>query len=241
MFSSDRGHIHHRLMDRGLSHKGAVLALYGIAIVLAGVAVALFHSDAGQTLAFSGAVAAIAALLLIAGGYLRFGKGKELAADRRSNLGMRTAVRRAGEQIRKAEELEAIWEAVREVAVELKASCASLLVVVTNGSVRRTEFSWGFDEAPSGMLQARFSLLGERPDEGCIVLGFSDGRQRLGGPGLALMPREHRRAWRPSSSSRSPRDVSLGFLRGRYMKRIISHHGISGSEGRPLRPQGGQG
>ncbi len=79
MFSSDRGHIHHRLMDRGLSHKGTVLALYGIAVVLGGVAVALYHSDAEQTLAYGGAILAIAVMLLVAAGYIPFGQGSEAA------------------------------------------------------------------------------------------------------------------------------------------------------------------
>ena len=179
MFSSDQGHIHHRLMARGLSHRTTVLALYGIAIVLSGVAVGLFHSDAEQTLAFGGAVVAIAAMLLIAAGYVRFDRGRKLLVDRKQNLGMRAAVREAGERLRKAEEVEGIWEAVREAGLALQASCVGLVVVAGNGTVRRSGFSHGFDEAPSSLLRARFSLLGERPDEGYVELGFSDGRRTV--------------------------------------------------------------
>jgi hypothetical protein len=53
------------------------------------------------------------------------------------------------------------------------------LVVVGNGTVRRSEFSEGFDEAPSTVPRARFSLPGERPDEGSIELGFDDGRRTV--------------------------------------------------------------
>jgi len=38
LFLPDRGHIHHRLLDIGLSHKRAVLTLYGLAGILAGAA-----------------------------------------------------------------------------------------------------------------------------------------------------------------------------------------------------------
>ena len=38
-FKSDRGHIHHRLLDAGMSHRKAVLLLYGVCCVLTGVAV----------------------------------------------------------------------------------------------------------------------------------------------------------------------------------------------------------
>ena len=34
-FSPDRGHIHHRLLDLGLSHRQTVLVIYGICLALA--------------------------------------------------------------------------------------------------------------------------------------------------------------------------------------------------------------
>jgi UDP-GlcNAc:undecaprenyl-phosphate GlcNAc-1-phosphate transferase len=40
-FSADRGHFHHRLLDLGLSHRQAVLLIYGICIVLAALSLAL--------------------------------------------------------------------------------------------------------------------------------------------------------------------------------------------------------
>jgi len=88
-------------------------------------------------------------------------------------------VRKAGEKLKRAESAEAIWEVVRETAGELKASCVALVVVVRNGTVRRSEFSWGYDQASSSLLRARFSLLGERPDEGYVELGFGDGRRTV--------------------------------------------------------------
>ena len=179
MFSSDRGHIHHRLMARGLSHRATVLALYGITVVLSGVAVALFHSDAQQTVAYAGAVAAIAAMLLVTAGYVRFDQTRLLLSDRKNNLAMRAAVRLAGEQLRRAPDPETIWKVVQEVVPALGASCATLTVVARNGTVRTSEFSWGFDEAPESVLRARFSLLGERPDDGRLELGFTDGRRTV--------------------------------------------------------------
>ena len=179
IFSSDAGHIHHRLMARGLSHRATVLALYGIAVVLAAVAVALFHSDAEQTIAFAGAIAAIAVMLLISAGYVRFDQGRKLLSDRKNNLAMRAAVRRAGEQLKQAQDPDAIWRVVQGTVPALQASCAALTVVARNGTVKTSEYSWGFDEAPSTVLRARFSLLGERPDDGRLELGFTDGRRTV--------------------------------------------------------------
>ena len=41
VFLPDRGHLHHRLLDAGLSHRGAVLSLYACALVMAGAALVL--------------------------------------------------------------------------------------------------------------------------------------------------------------------------------------------------------
>jgi UDP-GlcNAc:undecaprenyl-phosphate/decaprenyl-phosphate GlcNAc-1-phosphate transferase len=49
-FSSDRGHFHHRLLDLGLSHRKAVLVIYGLCVVLAVLSLAL--SGRGQISAF---------------------------------------------------------------------------------------------------------------------------------------------------------------------------------------------
>lgn len=44
IMSPDRGHLHHRLVDMGFSHKQAVLIIYAICIVLGAVAVLSFKS-----------------------------------------------------------------------------------------------------------------------------------------------------------------------------------------------------
>jgi UDP-GlcNAc:undecaprenyl-phosphate GlcNAc-1-phosphate transferase len=53
-FAPDRGHIHHRLLDMGLSHRNTVLVIYGVCIVLAGLSLTL--SGRGQIYAFLGLV-----------------------------------------------------------------------------------------------------------------------------------------------------------------------------------------
>ncbi len=41
IFSADRGHVHHRLLDLGLTHRRAVMILYAVSSVLAGGAIAV--------------------------------------------------------------------------------------------------------------------------------------------------------------------------------------------------------
>ena len=53
-FAPDRGHIHHRLLDLGLSHRNTVLVIYGVCILLAVLSLGL--SVNGQMYAFLGLV-----------------------------------------------------------------------------------------------------------------------------------------------------------------------------------------
>jgi len=62
-FSPDRGHLHHRLLDVGLSHRQTVVLIYGICIVLA--VLALLLSGATQIYAFAGVFVASGFVLFI--------------------------------------------------------------------------------------------------------------------------------------------------------------------------------
>jgi len=61
IFSADQDHIHHKLLRAGFSHRGAVLALYGLALVLALAAIGLRFLSAP-----AGGVAVVIAALLLA-------------------------------------------------------------------------------------------------------------------------------------------------------------------------------
>jgi UDP-GlcNAc:undecaprenyl-phosphate GlcNAc-1-phosphate transferase len=57
-FEPDRGHLHHRLLDLGLSHRGAVLLIYAMSIGLGLAGLVLSSSGAGPLYAFLGVVIA---------------------------------------------------------------------------------------------------------------------------------------------------------------------------------------
>ena len=62
-FSPDRGHIHHRLLDLGLSHRNTVLVIYAVCLALAGLSLGL--SGTGQLYAFLGLVVIFGLALLV--------------------------------------------------------------------------------------------------------------------------------------------------------------------------------
>jgi len=55
IFSADREHIHHRLLARGLSHRQAVLVLYGLSLVLCAFALGIsFANNVGTAIVLAG-------------------------------------------------------------------------------------------------------------------------------------------------------------------------------------------
>jgi UDP-GlcNAc:undecaprenyl-phosphate GlcNAc-1-phosphate transferase len=63
-FTPDRGHIHHRLLDLGLTHAQTVLVIYGLCIVLAVMSFVL--SGTGQLYAFMGLALLFGLVLFLA-------------------------------------------------------------------------------------------------------------------------------------------------------------------------------
>lgn len=61
-FQADRGHIHHRLLDLGLSQRQAVLIIYGVCVALTGTAILLRITE---DLAIGGSVLALALAVVV--------------------------------------------------------------------------------------------------------------------------------------------------------------------------------
>jgi UDP-GlcNAc:undecaprenyl-phosphate GlcNAc-1-phosphate transferase len=62
-FTPDRGHLHHRLLDTGLSHRRTVLLIYAICVVLSGLSLVLTGAD--QVYAFAGVFILIGLVLFV--------------------------------------------------------------------------------------------------------------------------------------------------------------------------------
>jgi UDP-GlcNAc:undecaprenyl-phosphate GlcNAc-1-phosphate transferase len=179
VFQPDRGHIHHRLLSLGLSHRQAVLVLYGVGVVLGAAAIAIATASSPHVAATVVAVLLGTAYLFLRRlGYLRLEQGPTVLEQRRRNLDVRARVREAGELLRRAGTPAEIWRPVKRVARHLGAECAGLVLVGSDGDggKSRTEFSHGFDAVDGNLFRARYSLLGERPGESHLELGWVDGR-----------------------------------------------------------------
>ena len=65
IMTPDRGHMHHRLIDMGFSHRSTVVILYGLSAILAISAIVLFISNFMRALVLVLAIALIAAFIIV--------------------------------------------------------------------------------------------------------------------------------------------------------------------------------
>jgi UDP-GlcNAc:undecaprenyl-phosphate GlcNAc-1-phosphate transferase len=93
MFSADRAHIHHKLMDLGLTQRQAVLILYGASILLGGTALLLTVASSLQSAAILVAMAVFgfAAIRKLGYGHIRRTTASHADIDARRQLDHRTA------------------------------------------------------------------------------------------------------------------------------------------------------
>jgi UDP-GlcNAc:undecaprenyl-phosphate GlcNAc-1-phosphate transferase len=176
VFSADRAHIHHRLLDRGLSQRQTVLVLYAISVLL-GVGAVLLVAGRPRALPFLAVVLAFGIVSLRGLGFFHLAKVRRALATRGRNLEMQAHVRRAGRAMRDARTREDLWIALRFGAWGLGASAVALRLPVKRQD-DRLALSHGFDEAPD-LLTARFGLDPERPGDTFVELGWNDRQERI--------------------------------------------------------------
>ena len=194
LFRADKEHIHHRLLGLGLTHRQAVLVLYGMCLVLGAVALVLTYTNSAViTVTLLAVLAGTLFLFLRRLGYIRFEVNHFLSDQRRRNRALRVAVRPLADRLRRAGGPGELWEVVREAssvfeatAVRLELPAASLVdqsspIVYSSGL---PVIDGIVDEptptpTPIPSFRARFGLVGVRREEGYIEFGWDDARTAL--------------------------------------------------------------
>jgi UDP-GlcNAc:undecaprenyl-phosphate GlcNAc-1-phosphate transferase len=176
LFQADRGHIHHRLLDRGLSQRATVLVLYGTCVLLGASAFALAFATRGERAAILAALAAGVALGLRGRGYLPVEDAPSVLELRRRNLTRRSSMKDVAAQLRRAAEVGAVWDTVKSAGQALGASSVSLRLVTENSRGHRRAHHFAQDRgAPlANTLATQHSLLVERPDAGVLELRWPE-------------------------------------------------------------------
>ncbi|HET6282418.1 MAG TPA: undecaprenyl/decaprenyl-phosphate alpha-N-acetylglucosaminyl 1-phosphate transferase [Polyangia bacterium] len=185
LFRADKEHIHHRLIAVGLSHRQAVLLLYGLTLFFGAVALALTYATSGETAAILIVLGILAFLFLRWLGYIQL--SQMLPEQRRRSRALRAAVRPFADRLRRATNLDEVWSSIRDVMGVFAAKCARLDLSSRGQNGRSStpvSFAYGYDEAAemgisSKLFRARFVLVGVKPDDGAMEMAWDDGRREL--------------------------------------------------------------
>jgi UDP-GlcNAc:undecaprenyl-phosphate GlcNAc-1-phosphate transferase len=172
LFAADKGHIHHRLLARGLSHRATVLTIYAFTVCLGGVAFVLVRAPDHQALVALAVLAgaAIAALRWL--GFLDRTRFQELLDARRRNLARREKLSTVVIQLKSAVEPAAVWQSILGAAPAFD---------VDHVALRAAGRTWKHADSSSrdDMHVALYSLRPERPGHDLIELGWRDGRREV--------------------------------------------------------------
>ncbi|HMV68764.1 MAG TPA: MraY family glycosyltransferase [Myxococcota bacterium] len=143
LFVGDRGHIHHRLLDQGFSHRNTVLVMYGFAGLFATLGLGVhFNRDEESALLFLLSMV-VAGVLLRKVGYLVLpqGFGSELAAAqaiRERNRLIRSTLVALDERLAVDRALDAFATALAEVGRSAGACQVEIELRDAGGSATRT-------------------------------------------------------------------------------------------------------
>lgn len=170
-FQGDREHIHHRLLDMGFSHRGAVLALYLVAAMFAAFAI-LVHTTEGW---LNGGIVLVAAmtvgLLTVRMRLVEFDQQQLVACRRRNRRLRRSQLRfaaRVGESLDLDDTFAALVEALRELEVAQ---------IEMRPSPTRRSRRWCQGDADDAVFSVERRLRGT---DGVLWVAWNDGRRSLG-------------------------------------------------------------
>jgi UDP-GlcNAc:undecaprenyl-phosphate GlcNAc-1-phosphate transferase len=181
LFQADKEHIHHRLMERGLSHRQAVLVLYGFCVLLGFAALILTYGNSSQAAMLLVILGVTAVVFLRALGYFRLGANS--ATERKRNRALRAAVRPFSQRLRQIKTTEEIWPIVTDAIGVFGAVGLNLRLGTGSNSEGRKLFSCGLDglEAASNAFKAQFvvPVPGGKTTEQILELFWRDGRREV--------------------------------------------------------------
>ena len=181
LFQADKEHIHHRLMERGLSHRQAVLVLYGFCVLLGLAALVLTYGNSSQAALLLVLLALAAVIFLRALGYFRLGVSGSV--ERKRNRALRAAVRPFTQRLRHAKDIEEIWTTMAEAILVFGAVGMTLQLGTAEASDRPKLFSCGLDDlgtAPN-VFRGQFvvPVRGGKNAEQTLELFWRDGRREV--------------------------------------------------------------
>jgi UDP-GlcNAc:undecaprenyl-phosphate/decaprenyl-phosphate GlcNAc-1-phosphate transferase len=181
MFSADREHIHHRMMSRlVLSHRSAVLVLYGLCGLFTLTALGLHWANTAQSAMLLTGMAVVVVVLMRKLGYLDLRRAGGVGEARRKNIRLRSLVKDVTGAVRSAGGVRDLWAALRPLAELLDASRLELRLERWREGVRE---GLTFEtERPAGSalpLEVRVEVKDGEVSFGWLRIVWCDGRSEI--------------------------------------------------------------
>ncbi len=178
VFSADKEHIHHRLMSRlVLSHRRAVLFLYGLCCLFALTALGLAYANSAQTAMLLSGVGIVVLVLMRKLGYLNLRQATAAGQTRRKNHQLRQVIKQLNDQIGQARSITAIWEAIKPLAETLDTERMELRIVQHDGALSDgVSFETRRPSRNAFPLDLRIDIPGRDQPLGFLALTWTDGR-----------------------------------------------------------------
>jgi UDP-GlcNAc:undecaprenyl-phosphate/decaprenyl-phosphate GlcNAc-1-phosphate transferase len=183
LFQADKEHIHHRLMDLGLSHRQAVLVLYGFCILLGAAALILTYTNSGQSALLLVVLTVVAFVFLRSLGYVRLAQMPAAGADRQRNRAMRAALQPLGRRLKQLRAVDEMWPLVIEAGKALGATTVDLRVELLGATEAPSTSTYNHgpsaEEPGDSPFRFEFVVPGSKAAERILVLGWNDGRTAI--------------------------------------------------------------
>lgn len=172
LFTGDDDHIHHKLLKRGFTQRGAVLTLYGVTAAFGLLSLALLHGEK----VLAGVLVVIAVGVIWGVGELRYVEFSELseslqrAVMRRKILANNVNVRRAAELLNGCKDREGLCRVMQQTFEPLgfdgfrlenftdAGFPASQLEPMTRDSNGRVQYSWSSEAGQTPAWELRLQL-----------------------------------------------------------------------------------
>ena len=143
LMAADRGHLHHRLIHLGISHRRAVLLLYTLGLLFVALAFVASFSTRLSTAATLLFMVLLVFVILHRSHFVREVMGPHMPSTRRRNRGFHSSLKKLRADISAATDVESLQQSLEQVCQELPILDASLHLQDTSGKNQSLELELG--------------------------------------------------------------------------------------------------
>lgn len=181
IFSSDKEHIHHRLMTRlVVSQRRAVLILYALCCLFAITALGMAFANGAQGTLLLLGTGFVVFVLIRKLGYLSRSEMTIAHGVRKRNIELRSLVKQVNGEIAKAQNIQGIWDSVRPLVEGLQASSLRLRVQRHGATVDDDlRFETRRPAGPAPPLEISLDITWNERKLGNLDLAWGDGRVEI--------------------------------------------------------------